>query len=172
MALVVFLRAVNVGGHQTFQPSKLARDLSELDIVSIGAAGTFVVRGKVAESKLRKAICANLRFEPEMVICPAAEISALAADRSLEDPSAGVNRYLTVMAKPPKSLPKLPIVAPEAGEWQTRIIAVKGRYAVSERRASGKTQIYPNELIEKRLKVSATTRNWTTLVKICDILGR
>lgn len=172
MALVVFMRAVNVGGHQTFQPSKLARDLSALDIVSIGAAGTFVVRGKVTEAKLRKALNASLTFEPEMVICPAGELSALTAEKSLKAAGAGINRYITVMAKLPVSLPKMPIVAPEAGEWQTRIVAIKGRFAISERRVSGKVQIYPNELIEKRLKVSATTRNWTTLVKICDILDK
>ena len=44
MAFVVFLRAVNVGGHQTFRPSVLAKELSEYDVVNIGAAGTFVVR--------------------------------------------------------------------------------------------------------------------------------
>ena len=46
MALVVFLRGVNVGGHKAFQPTVLARALAALDVKSIGAAGTFVVRGK------------------------------------------------------------------------------------------------------------------------------
>ena len=44
MALIVFLRGVNVGGHRTFRPSTLARELSDYDVVSVGAAGTFVVR--------------------------------------------------------------------------------------------------------------------------------
>ena len=44
MALVVFLRGVNVGGHRTFRPSILARELSDYDVVNVGAAGTFVVR--------------------------------------------------------------------------------------------------------------------------------
>ena len=43
MALVVFLKGVNVGGHKTFRPSVMAREL-QLDAVSIGAAGTFVIR--------------------------------------------------------------------------------------------------------------------------------
>ena len=33
MALVVFLRGVNVGGHRTFRPTKLAAQLEHLDIV-------------------------------------------------------------------------------------------------------------------------------------------
>jgi len=44
MALVVFLRGVNVGGHRTFRPSLLANELSDFDVVNVGAAGTFVVR--------------------------------------------------------------------------------------------------------------------------------
>src|SRR6185295_12228721 len=44
MAVVVFLRGVNVGGHRRLRPSVLAKELERLDVVSIGAAGTFVVR--------------------------------------------------------------------------------------------------------------------------------
>jgi len=44
VALVVFLRGVNVGGHRTFRPSVLARELEHLDAVNIGAAGTFGVK--------------------------------------------------------------------------------------------------------------------------------
>ena len=41
MALVVFLRGVNVGGHRTFRPSLLAKELSDLDLVNIGARRNF-----------------------------------------------------------------------------------------------------------------------------------
>jgi hypothetical protein len=42
MALIVFLRGVDVGGHRTFRPSILARELSDHDVVNVGAAGTFI----------------------------------------------------------------------------------------------------------------------------------
>ena len=38
MALVVFLRGVNVGGHRTFKPAALVKQLAHLDAVNIGAA--------------------------------------------------------------------------------------------------------------------------------------
>ena len=38
MALVVFMRAVNVGGYQKFQPAALAKKLADLDVLNIGAA--------------------------------------------------------------------------------------------------------------------------------------
>jgi hypothetical protein len=36
MALVVFLRGVNVGGHRTFRPSVLAKELSDHDVRRAG----------------------------------------------------------------------------------------------------------------------------------------
>ena len=53
MALVVLLRGVNVGGHRTFRPSTLAKQLKHLDAVNIGAAGTFVIRRPVTQAQLR-----------------------------------------------------------------------------------------------------------------------
>ena len=41
VALVVFLRGVNVGGHRTFRPTLLAAQLQHLGAVNIGAAGRF-----------------------------------------------------------------------------------------------------------------------------------
>src|SRR5213592_2066105 len=48
MALVVFLRGVNVGGHRTFRPSLLARELSEYDVVNVGAANLYRPQATVA----------------------------------------------------------------------------------------------------------------------------
>jgi hypothetical protein len=39
MPLVVVLRGVNVGGHQTFRPTRLAHELRRFEMVNIGAAG-------------------------------------------------------------------------------------------------------------------------------------
>jgi hypothetical protein len=44
MALIVFFRGINVGGHRAFRPSVLAKELSIYDAVNVGAAGTLVVR--------------------------------------------------------------------------------------------------------------------------------
>src|SRR4051812_22278516 len=51
MALVVFLRGVNVGGHRRFRPSVLAKALSAYDVTNVGAAGTFVVRQQGTRAK-------------------------------------------------------------------------------------------------------------------------
>src|ERR1700730_7907779 len=69
MALVVFLRGINVGGHRTFRPSILAKELSEYGVVNIGAAGTFVVRKPGLRAKFRAELLRKLPFEAGVVIC-------------------------------------------------------------------------------------------------------
>ena len=43
---------VNVGGHRTFRPTILARELSAYDVVNVGAAGTFVSGSGRSRSRL------------------------------------------------------------------------------------------------------------------------
>src|SRR5580704_450692 len=69
MALVVLLRGVNVGGHRTFRPATLAKQLKHLDAVNIGAAGTFVIRRPVTRAKLRAELARRLPFDAEIMIC-------------------------------------------------------------------------------------------------------
>lgn len=77
MALVVFLRGVNVGGHRTFRPSILARELSGYDVVNVGAAGTFVVRKPVSRAKFRAALARKLPFEAHIVLCEGRDLLRL-----------------------------------------------------------------------------------------------
>jgi uncharacterized protein (DUF1697 family) len=75
VALVVLLRGVNVGGHRTFRPTTLAEQLTHRDAVSIGAAGTFVIRRPVTRAQLRAELARRLPFDAEIMICRAARLS-------------------------------------------------------------------------------------------------
>src|ERR1700738_1513744 len=77
MGLVVFLRGVNVGGHRTFRPSILARELSDYDVVNVGAAGTFVVRKPGSRAKFRAALLLKLPFEAEVALCEVRDLMLL-----------------------------------------------------------------------------------------------
>src|SRR6266508_916402 len=111
MAHVVFLRAANVGGRNVFRPARLAANLAHLDIVDVGAAGTFVVRGKATTSLIRREILAQLSFEPEIVIRPANEILALVKS----EPFRGVafsrvqRGWIAALSGRPTTLPTLPL---------------------------------------------------------------
>ena len=77
---------------------------------------------------------------------------------------------MSVLAKRPRALPRLPISQPAGDKWQVKIVGVFGRFALSLWQRLGRTVVYPNEVVEKNLGVSATTRNWNTISAICDIL--
>jgi len=169
MSSVVFFRAVNVGGHQSFQPGKLAKELGALGVVNLGAAGTFVVREKVSQAKLRDEILRRLPFKPELMICPAPDVLALArGDWSGGAPvGKDVGRFVSVLQKALRSKPPLPLEQPSGQRWEVRIVAITGRFVLSVRRLG---QTYSNAVVEKYLGVPATTRNWNTIEAIRKVL--
>ncbi len=171
MALVVFLRGVNVGGRNAIRPSELAHELAEFDVVNIGAAGTFVVRKSVGQANLLSEILARLSYEPELMICRSSEVLALAANEPFADAPTDkdVKRYVSVLAKAPKTPPSLPLARPTGDEWHVKVIAIWGRFVLSLHRRLGRKLLYPNEVVEKEFG-AATSRNWNTITKICKIL--
>ena len=86
MGHVVFLRGVNVGGKNVFRPAELVKALARLDVVNVGAAGTFVVRGKASATAISRAVLAQLPFEPALVMVKASEVLELVES----EPFAGV----------------------------------------------------------------------------------
>ena len=171
MSSVVFFRAVNVGGHQKFQPGKLAKELAEFGVVNIGGAGTFVVRENVSPATLRDEILRRLPFKPELMVCPARDVLALARGNWFGDASAGKNvaQFVSVLQKAPRAKPPLPLERPAGEKWEVRIVVVTGRFALSLRRLG---QTYSNAVVEKHLGVPATTRNWNTIEAIREVLER
>jgi uncharacterized protein (DUF1697 family) len=171
MALVVFLRGVNVGGHRTFQPSTLAKQLAEYNVVNIGAAGTFVVRKPISQAKLRAELSRRLPFKAEIMICAARDIIKLASEDPFPGEPSGTDivRFVSVLAKRPRVLPPLPLDLPADGEWLVRIIAVRNRFAFGLYRRTMRTIGCLNQ-VDKRLGAPVTTRNWNTISAIIKIL--
>ncbi len=171
MALVVFLKGVNVGGHRTFRPSVLARRLAKYGVVNVGAAGTFVVRKPISQAKLRAELRRRLLFETEVMICPGKDIAGLAsAEAYAEEPCGpGIVRFVSVLARRPRVLPALPINFPRGEDWLVRIAAIRGRFAFGLYRRAMRTISCLGQL-EKHLGGSATTRNWNTFSSVIEML--
>lgn len=170
MASVVFLKGVNVGGHRTFRPSVLASQMAELGVLSVGAAGTFVVRKPISQTKLRQEFTSRLPFETEAMICSASDILELAsADAFAREPfGPEVVRFVSVLSRPPRVAPALPLNLPEE-DWLVRIVAIRERFAFGLYRRAPRT-IGLLGRIEKHLGGSVTTRNWNTFSTLFEIL--
>jgi uncharacterized protein (DUF1697 family) len=171
MALVVFLRGVNVGGHRTFRPSILAQELSGYDVLNVGAAGTFVVRKPGSRAKFRTALLRKLPFEAEIVLCEGSDLMRLEMDNPFgTQPSPpDVVRFVSILSKAGGVRASLPVTFPADGEWLVRVIASEGQFVFGAYRRHMKTIGYLGQ-IDKLYGVPATTRNWNTIIAIMRIL--
>jgi uncharacterized protein (DUF1697 family) len=173
MALVVFLRGINVGGHRRFRPAALAAALEHLDAVNIGAAGTFVIRRKVTRTRLRAELVTRLPFRSEIVICDASAILDLLS----RDPFAAVRiprgavRFVSILSKRPRLSPSMPVAFPSTGAWLLKILAREDRFVVGVYRRHMKVIGYLAGL-DRIFGVPATTRNWNTMTAISEVLGK
>jgi uncharacterized protein (DUF1697 family) len=171
MALVVFLRGVNVGGHRTFRPSVLARELSRYDVLNVGAAGTFVVRKPGSRAKFRAALLRKLPFEPAIVLCEGRDLVRLATENPFgsQPPPPDVTRFVSILSKAGGVSEPLPVTFPSDGEWLVRVIACERQFVFGMYRRHMKTIGYLGQ-IDKLYGVPATTRNWNTIIAIIRIL--
>jgi uncharacterized protein (DUF1697 family) len=173
MALVAFLRGVNVGGHRTFRPSILARELNEYDVVNVGAAGTFVVRKPGSRAQFRTALLQKLPFETEVVLCEGRDLVRLEAENPFgtDSCSPDIVRFVSILAKAGGVRASLPVTFPPEGEWLVRVIASEGQFVFGVYRRHMKTIGYLGQA-DKLFGVPATTRNWNTIAAIARILKR
>jgi uncharacterized protein (DUF1697 family) len=171
MALIAFLRGVNVGGHRTFRPSLLARELRDFDVVNVGAAGTFVVRKPGSRAGFRAALLRTLPVDAEIVLCDGRDLLRL----ETENPFAGeslpsdVVRFVSILSKAGAVRAALPVTFPSEGAWLVRVIAVDGQFVFGMYRRHMKT-IGCLGRIDTLFDGPATTRNWNTIMAIVRIL--
>lgn len=171
MALVVFLRGVNVGGHRIFRPSILAKELKDFDVVNVGAAGTFVVRKPGSQAKFLAELRRRLPFETLVVLCDGRDFMRLETENPFgpELPRADTVRFVSFLSKSSPLHHPLPITLPPSGKWLVRIIARENRFVFGMYRRHMKTIGYLGQ-IDKLLGVPATTRNWNTINAVVKVL--
>jgi uncharacterized protein (DUF1697 family) len=172
MALVVLLRGVNVGGHRTFRPTALVKQLKHLDVVNIGAAGTFVVRAKVSRAQLRAELARCLPFSTEVMICQGRDIVRLMDQDHFADHPAkpDVVRFISLLSKRPPAAPAIPLTLPASGKWLLKIVARDKLFAFGVYRRDMKVVGYLGTF-DRIFGVPVTTRNWNTITAIAKVLG-
>jgi uncharacterized protein (DUF1697 family) len=171
-ALVVLLRGVNVGGHRTFRPAALAEQLTHLDAVNIGSAGTFVIRRPVTRAQLRAELARRLPFDTEIVICEGREIVRLMSQKRVADQPVrpDVVRFVSVLSRRPRAAPPMPMRFPSRGTWLLKILARDSRFVFGVYRRHMKVIGYLGAL-DRLFGVPVTTRNWSTITAIARVLG-
>ncbi|HVP90017.1 MAG TPA: hypothetical protein VMS75_02250 [Terriglobales bacterium] len=171
MALIVFLRGVNVAGHRTFRPSLLARELSDYDVVNVGAAGTFIVWKPGPRAKLLAELRRKLPFETEIVLCDGRDLIRLEMENPFgtEPSPPDIVRFVSILSRPGHGPVRIPITLPPGGEWLVRIFGSKGRFVFGAYRRHMETIGYLGQ-VDKLFDVPATARNWNTILAVVRIL--
>ena len=171
MALVVLLRGVNVGGHRTFRPSRLAAQLKHLDAVNIGAAGTFVIRQPVSRAQLRAEVARRLPFDTKIMICDGRDILSLVSRDVFSGHAArpDIVRFVSVLSQSPRSALSTPMSFPSTGKWLVKVLARENRFVVGLYRRRMKAISYLG-MLDRVFGVPVTTRNWNTITAIAKAL--
>ena len=172
MALVVFLRGINVGGHRRLRPSILARELSAYDAVNVGAAGTLVVRKPgPRREEFRAELQRRLPFAAEIVLCDGRDVMRLETENPFENEPSRPDwiQFVSVLGKAGRGPATLPATIPPDGEWFVRVIASRQRFVFGVYRRHMKTIGYLGQ-IDRLFGAPATTRNWKTMLAVARIL--
>ncbi|MCK6560034.1 hypothetical protein HUU39_18810 [candidate division KSB1 bacterium] len=172
MALVVFLRGLNVGGHRTFRPTLLAKQLHHLDAVNLGATGTFVIRQPVSRTQLRAEIARRLPFAAAITICQGRDIIRLLSHEAFATLPARADlvRFVSILTRVPSQSPSLPMTFPARGKWLLKVLAREGRFVFGTYRRDMKVIGYLGQL-DRIFGVPATTRSWHTITAIAKVLN-
>jgi len=173
VALVVFLRGVNVGGHRTFRPTTLTEQLKHLDAVNIGAAGTFVIRRPTTRAQLRAELARTLPFDAEIMICQGREIVRMMSQNHFagQPERPDIVRFVSVLSQQPRSAPLAPMSFPSSGKWLLKILARDNRFVFGLYRRHMKAIGYLGTL-DRLFGVPVTTRNWNTITAVARVLGK
>jgi uncharacterized protein (DUF1697 family) len=172
MAIVVFLRGANVGGHRRFRPSLVAEELQRFDVVNIGATGLFVVRNPGSGQAFRSELLRRLPFDTQVVLCEGTDVLGLEG----RSPFQGIRvdrdhvRFVSILTGPvPGRLPAMPFGIPSNDDWYVRIVGRRNQFVFGVYRRHMKTISYLGR-IDKALGVPVTTRNWNTIDAVLKVL--
>lgn len=171
MALIVFFRGINVGGHRSFRPSVLAREFARYDAVNVGAAGTLVIRKPGPRAKFLADLRRKLPFEAIIACCDGADLIRLERDNPFgaEQPRPDTIQFVSILSAAGRRGVALPVAIPESGEWLVRITGAKNRLVYGVYRRHMKT-INCLGQIDKLFGAPATTRSWSTILSVIRIL--
>ncbi len=177
MKQVAILRGINVGGKRKILMTDLKELFKELgfsDIVTYIQSGNVIfnvnrpINNLELATTIESAISDKFGFDVPVIVRTHDEIQEiLTSNPFLKDNGVDVNTlYLTFLKEIPE--PKY-VEAIEAFDPAPDKYIMRGRHVFilySERYSQSKLT---NDFFEKKLKTSATTRNWKTIMKIAEL---
>jgi len=171
MALVVFIRGVNVGRAQNVSPKRPRKGIERLWRRECRSCGYVVGCKPGSRAKFRAALLRKLPFKAEVVLCDGRDLIRLEMENPFgaEPVRPDIVRFVSILSRAGGLRAALSVTFPPDGEWFVRVIASKDRFVFGVYRRHMKTIDYLGQ-IDKLFGVPATTRNWNTILAVARIL--
>lgn len=174
---ISILRGINVSGQKKILMADLKtlyESLKLKDVVTYIQSGNVIFKtsdkadDKTLAAKIEKAISKKYGFEVPVIVRSAEEMQAVLKNNPLlKDKTVNPERtYVTFLSEPPS---KEALAALSKTDFSPDRFIVTGKEIYLFVPVSyGETKL-SNNFFEKKLKVTATTRNWKTVNKLAEL---
>jgi len=173
IAYIAFLRGINVSGQKLIKMEDLKRMLTSFGLKNVKTyiqSGNIIFESTEADSgklvqKIGKGLRKELDYDVPVILRTVAEMETLVLSNPFKTfkPNLDEKWYVTFMAESPLQKPKLPVFSVKE-DVEVFKITKQDAFCISHRKNGSFG--FPNLIIEKELKVVATTRNWSTVSKL------
>lgn len=175
---VAFLRSINVGGKNLIKMDQLSKTFEMLGFKNLRTyiqSGNVIFDSKLTDEKLilsktEKELHKLLSKNVILVVRHADEIKLIVKSNPFLKikfaPSTKL--YVSLLKDDLKQKPKLPILS-DKKDVEIFHITKREIYSITSE-INGRFG-FPNNFVEEVLKVSATTRNWNTILKISELIN-
>ena len=178
MKYVAFIRAINVAGHASVKMTDARHAFVAAggrNVRSYIQSGNVLFECSAREMAsmlraIRKRLTDTRAGEPDILCRSEQQLEEIVgrAPFTARDAGPTVKLYVAFLARSPRVKPRLPVSLPKE-ELEAVGMTDREVFIVSRRKKNGFFG-FPNNFIEDALGVSATTRNWSTIIRILEQL--
>jgi len=173
---IALLRGINVSGCNKIKMTELQQLFNELDFKNVT---TYIQSGNVVfqtnleeldeiEQQIINGIKLTFEYLVQVIVLTKKSLETIyASNPFLQEPNIDISKlHVTLLSNKPNANDILPLKSISKNE-DTFIIVDKTIYLYCPN-GYGKT-LLNNNLFERKLKISATTRNWNTISKLVEL---
>jgi len=177
---IALLKGINVGGKNLIKMQSLIESFESLGLKNVRSyiqCGNIVfetraVAGENLQRKIEKMLSKTFGNDPHVILRTLADLESLVKLNPFKRTTVNRDTMLCVafLASPPAATPRLPL---QSQTEKLELIAIKDQaaFVVARRKQTGWFG-FPNNFVEKELRVIATTRQWSTVGKIVQFATR
>lgn len=173
---IALLRGINVGGHRKIKMVDLIELLNKMgfkDVKTYIQSGNVVFKSSITktselEEKIMKTIAKTFGFDVPVLVKTHKEIKSIFDNNPFTETSDIENKriYFALLKETPQ--PELKAAFQKVKFLGELFVVAEDCVYLNYSIGAGKAKL-SNNLIERKLKVSATARNYNTMVKLLEL---